>query len=203
MSEKATSATGATRAARAQSVPIARLFAPTAPEGPPPEAVRAAEREAACALARAQVHEALGPRISQLEAELAAERAARTAEASAQRALAEAAIADLQACLAGAVASLGLAVARQVIAAEPAMAEETLAALVAQALAHAPDGACGTLRLHPLHLSAAPPMPSGWRLVPDADCSPGTVIAEAGPWLALGSLDLRLEQARDALEGRP
>jgi flagellar biosynthesis/type III secretory pathway protein FliH len=194
-------------ASRVLAVPLARLFAPPLPgplpDGPPPEELRAAELEAACAAAREEAHAALAPRIRQLEGDLAAERAARTAEAAEQIAIAGAAISALQASLADAVASLALAIARQVLAAESALAQATLATLVAQALEQAPEGDCGTLRVHPLHLAAAPAPPSGWRLMPDPDLQPGAVIAEAGPWLALASLELRLEQARDALEGQP
>lgn len=190
-------------ASRALAVPLARLFAPPLPEGPSPQALRAAELEAACAAARDAAHAALAPRIGQLEAELVAERAARTAEAAAQATIAGAAIEALQTSLADAVAGLGLAIARQVLAAEPALAPATLATLVAHALAGAPEGDCGTLRLHPLHLPAAPAPPPGWRLLADPELPLGTVIAETGPWLALASLDLRLEQARDALEGEP
>lgn len=194
------------KATRAHAVPLARLFAQPLPDGPPPQMLRAAELEAACAAARAEAHAALAPRIAQLEGELAAERAARTAEATAQATIAGAAIAALQASLADAVAGLALAIAQQVIAAEPTLLPATLAALVAQAIElapeRAPEGDSGTLRLHPLHLPSAPALPPGWRVVPDADVQPGCVIAEAGSWLSRASLDLRLEQARDALEGQ-
>jgi flagellar biosynthesis/type III secretory pathway protein FliH len=182
---------------------LARLFAPPLPEGPPPEALRAAELEAACATARDAAHAALAPRIEQLEGELAAERTARSTEATERAMIAGAAIAALQASLAEAVTGLALAIARQVLATEPGLAQATLATLVEQALAEAPAGDGGTLRLHPLHLPTAPAPPPGWRLLPDPDLQPGTVIAEAGPWLSLASLGLRLEQARDALAGQP
>jgi flagellar biosynthesis/type III secretory pathway protein FliH len=182
---------------------LARLFAPPLPEGPSPQALRAAELEAACAAAGDAAHAALAPRIGQLEAELSAERAARTAEAAAQATIAGTAIAALQSSLSEALADLALAIARQVLAAEPALAQATLATLVAHALEGAPQGDIGTLRLHPLHLPAAPAPPPGWCLLADPDLPPGTVIAEAGPRLALASLDLRLEQARNALEGQP
>jgi len=188
---------------RAHAVPLARLFAPPLPDGPPPHVLRAAELEAASAGARADAQAALLPRIEQLEAELAAERAARSADAAAQAEAVGAAIAALQCSFAEAVAGLAVAIARQVLAAEPALQPETLATLVAQALEQAPEGNCGTLRLHPLHLPLAPALPAGWRLVPDADLLPGSVVAEAGAWLARASLDLRLDQVRDALEGQP
>jgi flagellar biosynthesis/type III secretory pathway protein FliH len=191
------------RATRVRAVPLSRLFVQAEPEGPPPEDLRADELEAACAAVRAEVEGQLLPRIEQLQADLSAERAARTAEGAERARIADAALAALQQTLSDAVAGLALAVAGQVLAAEPQLGAQTLAALVAQALAQAPEGDSGTVRLHPLHVSAAPSPPPGWRLLADPELAPGTVIAEVGPCLSLASIDLRLAQAADALEARP
>jgi flagellar biosynthesis/type III secretory pathway protein FliH len=187
----------------ARAVPLARLFAQPLPEGPTLADQHAAEIAAVRARAGAEARSELAPRIHQLEAELASERAARAAESAEQRAVANAALSALTDSLAGAVVPLALAVAKAVLGAEPGCSDATLSVLVAQALAAAPPGDGGTLKLHPLHLSGAPIPPPGWEVVPDAALPPGTVVATVGPCLCLSSLELRLLQARERLEQRP
>lgn len=162
--------------------PLARLLglAPPLPEPPREDAVEAYAAGFADGIAEAEARHA---------AELAAQQAAqeegrRAAEAAFDRLLADAAD-----CLAEA----GLAIAAAVLGTRPAIPADTLRALVAEALAAAPAGATGTLRLP----AALPPaaqaaLPAGWRIVVDPGLAPGEVRAELPDRAILASLEARL-----------
>ncbi len=187
----------------ATAIPFARLFgAPAQPEGPT-EAERQQAREAeALAAGRAAAEARLGPRMAELEQELAALRAAQAESLDAIRQQSAAAMAALESAFAGAVAELGLAAAQAVLAAEPGIGADTLAGLVAEALNGLPEGTAGTLWMNPADAAGAPVLPAGWTLANNPALPRGEVVAERGSSLSAAGLSRRLDQLLDRLEAR-
>jgi flagellar biosynthesis/type III secretory pathway protein FliH len=183
------------------AVPVSRLFGQPVGVAEPSEAVRQQEAlELAFEEGRAAAVAELGGRIAELEAEGAALRETHAAAGEAAARASAAAFAALEAALADGVAALGLAVARAALGAEPKLEAVTIRQLVSDALAGLPEGAAGSLRMHPDDAAHAPDLPSGWVVVADAALGPGHVLAERGSSLSAAGLYQRLEQLRARLE---